>query len=96
MTDNHGTCPHCGEDMNGGSIWQTFYDRGRQDGYYHHNGGVPMNHEEAEALADEVASQYGATRTKGNWGRQIGLYDMDKDRTVAWKCPDCGETWERL
>jgi len=30
-----------------------------------------------------------------HFGRKIGLYDRDLDRTVAWKCPDCGKTWER-
>lgn len=49
----------------------------------------------SEAEADRIAELYGATRTSGQWGRQIGLYDMDKDRTVAWKCPDCGHEWAR-
>ena len=25
----------------------------------------------------------------------IGVYDMDKDRTVAWRCPFCAHQWER-
>ena len=45
--------------------------------------------------ADRIAEQYGATRGKGQWGRQIGIYDMDEDRTVAWQCPDCGHKWGR-
>ena len=43
--------------------------------------------------ADERAAMYGATRTKGRWGRAIGMYDMERDRTVAYKCPDCGGEW---
>lgn len=30
-----------------------------------------------------------------NGSRVIGIYDRDRDRTVAWQCPDCGERWER-
>lgn len=25
------------------------------------------------------------------WSRRIGIYDRDLDRTVAWRCPDCGD-----
>jgi hypothetical protein len=25
--------------------------------------------------------------------REIGIYDRNKDRTVSWKCPDCGGEW---
>jgi hypothetical protein len=45
--------------------------------------------------ADQIASFYGATRTEGRWGRAISLYDRDKDRTVAYQCPDCNHKWER-
>lgn len=48
-----------------------------------------------EEAADEYAAAYGATRTTGQWGRQIGIYDMEKDRTVQYQCPDCGHTWGR-
>lgn len=27
MSQDHGHCPHCNADMNGGSIWQTFFER---------------------------------------------------------------------
>lgn len=27
--------------------------------------------------------------------REIGMYDRDLDRTVAYKCPDCQGTWPR-
>lgn len=48
-----------------------------------------------ERQADETAALYGATRELGTWGRAIGLYDIAKDRTVSWKCPDCGHEWDR-
>ena len=25
-----------------------------------------------------------------HYSRLIGIYDMERDRTVAWRCPDCG------
>lgn len=49
----------------------------------------------SETEADKTAKAYGADRTQGNWGRAIGIYDMDLDRTVAWKCPDCNHQWGR-
>lgn len=48
-----------------------------------------------EAEADRIASVYGATRTTGQWDRKIGIYDTMKDRTVAWRCPDCYYERER-
>lgn len=30
-----------------------------------------------------------------HFSRAISLYDIDKDRTVAFKCPDCGGRWDR-
>ena len=47
------------------------------------------------AKALEVAEMYGATETKGQWGRAIGLYSLEKDRTVKYRCPDCNHEWER-
>lgn len=49
-----------------------------------------------EAKADETAALYGATREKGQWGKQIGQYDMESDRTTNWKCPDCNHIWKRV
>ena len=42
-----------------------------------------------------VASGYGATETAGRWGREIRLYDLVKDRTTGFRCPDCGHEWRR-
>lgn len=78
MIPEHGHCPACGTNLDGGSIWEHFFKQ--------------YNSEEK---ADEVAAMYGATRTKGQWGREIGIYDMDKDRTVSFKCPDCEHEWPR-
>lgn len=27
--------------------------------------------------------------------REIGVYDRERDRTVAYRCPDCGKEWAR-
>lgn len=93
--DDHGQCPHCQADLNGGSIWETGYNLALS------NGGdawptVPASSpQEAEDRADKYAAAYGATRTSGRWGRQIGICDMTKDMIVEWRCPDCHKTWPR-
>lgn len=74
----HGYCPLCKANLDGGSIYQHFINNG-------------YTHEKAL----EIAGNYGATETKGQWGREIGIYDMDLDRTVAYRCPDCGGEWAR-
>lgn len=77
-TDDHGTCPNCGVDLNDGSIWEHFY---KETG--------------SAERADEIAENYGATREHGKFGRQTGLYDYKKDKTVLWLCPDCDHIWPR-
>jgi hypothetical protein len=72
-------CPKCGVSLDGGSIWEYFYD---------------LTGSEEEA--DRSASMYGATREKGRWGRAIGIYNFEQDRTVAFRCPDCNHEWERI
>jgi hypothetical protein len=27
------------------------------------------------------------------WKREIGIYSIERDRTVAWRCPDCNHEW---
>lgn len=39
----------------------------------------------------ELRDFYGAS----HYSRKLTLYDRDKDRTVAYECPDCGKRWER-
>lgn len=48
-----------------------------------------------ETKALEVAAMYGATKTEGRWGREIGIYDIDEDAVIAWQCPDCKHQWGR-
>jgi hypothetical protein len=44
--------------------------------------------------ADEYAKAYGATRTTGRWGKKIGIYSMEEDRTTGWKCVECKHEWQ--
>lgn len=46
-----------------------------------------------EKKALETAAMYGATKTEGRWGREIAIYDLHKDRTTAYLCPDCRHQW---
>lgn len=94
MSD-HGRCPKCSVDLNGGSIWQTGYDFAMTTGGDTYPSVPAKSVEEAEERADRYAEKYGATRTTGRWGRQIGIYDQIKDRTAGWECPDCGHKWPR-
>lgn len=92
----HGHCPKCSADLNGGSIWQTFYDQAIAGQHYRQkNGAFSSSVGDAEKLADESAAMYGATRDKGQWGRAVGIYDLESDRTVRFKCPDCKHEWPR-
>ena len=77
--NEHGYCPNCKADLDGGSIWEYFY---KLTG--------------SEEKADRTAEAYGATREKGKWGREIGIYDTELDRTVAFECPDCKHKWEKI
>lgn len=47
---------------------------------------------QGEPIPAHSQDSYGAT----HFSRKIGLYSRERDRTVAWKCPDCGHEWERL
>lgn len=90
------SCPRCKTSWDGGSIWQHFFDdftKGRGywkdvEGNYTEEKRL-LDEGEAESITDEVASHYGATRTSGNWGRQISIICPDKDRQIGIKCPDC-------
>lgn len=72
-------CPRCNVSLEGGSIWEHFF---RVTG--------------SEESATDCASAYGATRENNKqWKREIGIYSNHKDRTVAYRCPDCYHEWER-
>ena len=49
-----------------------------------------------EGKALKHAEMYGATKTTGRWGRQIGIETPDYDGVSYWKCPDCNAVWDRF
>jgi hypothetical protein len=44
---------------------------------------------QGESIPKEQQESYGAT----HFTRKIGIYDLEKDRTVKWKCPECDGEW---
>ena len=80
MNDHPDVCSHCMANLDGGDIYETFLHR--------HDGDAD------KALAS--ASLYGwPPEEPRHWSRVIGIYDNILDRTVEYKCPDCGERWQR-
>ena len=77
--NEHGYCDNCGMDFDGGLIWDTIFNSCKSE-------------EEADKRAMEF---YKATRTHGRWGKHIAVYDMEKDRTVSFMCPQCEHKWAR-
>ena len=31
-----------------------------------------------------------------HYSKVIGIYSLEKDRTIKWKCPDCNHIWEEV
>lgn len=85
-------CPSCKSNLEGGLIWDTGLQFALEGKHYHQHGTPASTQAEAEALADTYAEAYGATRTKGRWGRQIGI-EYDRDRIEEYQCPDCDHKW---
>lgn len=42
-----------------------------------------------DKIPQDISKHYSGT----HWKREIGIYDRDLDRTVAYRCPDCGKEW---
>lgn len=94
----HGNCPSCGDDMDGGGIWLHFFHTLQTEGYWIGEDGGYLDERrlltanEAAVVADEIAHNYGASRTKGRWGRAIGL--VENDRCRKYQCPTCDAVWD--
>lgn len=43
-------------------------------------------------IPEEYREHYGDST---HYSRAIGIYSIERDVTIAWKCPDCGHEWER-
>lgn len=46
-----------------------------------------------ELIPEALRAEYYGGKT--HYLRAIGIYDRGRDRTVAWRCPDCGHEWRR-
>ena len=47
----------------------------------------------SEEQATNYAEMYGCSKGNGRFGKQVGIYDIGRDATVAWLCPNCGYRW---
>lgn len=43
-------------------------------------------------IPEQSREHYGG---QTHFSRVIGVYSQERDRTVAWRCPDCGKESER-
>ena len=46
---------------------------------------------QGDPIPEKDQESFGAT----HFSRKIGVYSRERDRTVAWRCPDCGHEWSR-
>ena len=73
------TCPRCNANFELQDIYEHF---------------LKEYNDPKEAL--ETAEMYGWTKDKPQrFSRIIGIYDINKDRTTHWQCPDCNYQWPR-
>lgn len=55
-----------------------------------------LNKYKDEKKALESASFYGWTKENPlRFSSCIGIYDLEKDRTVQWGCPVCKYVWDK-
>lgn len=82
MTNINGYCPACKADLDGRNVLEDFM---KISGY---------TREEALASAKHYAGweEHGENN---RWGRAIGQYSIEHDRTISWRCPDCNHEWKR-
>lgn len=77
--NEHGYCPNCNLDFDDQDIVTVFINQGKSK-------------EEALHIA---VSCYGYKNGATKFNKRISIYDMRKDKTVQYKCPNCNYTWER-
>lgn len=74
-TNINGTCPHCKASLDGELVID-----------------YPLSQGKSKKEALEYAKSYAGWDEHGEdnrWSRQIGIYNIDSDRTMYYKCPDC-------
>ena len=75
MTNINGYCPHCNADLDGDLVIDYPLSQGKT---------------KEEAIAYVI--NYSGWTEHGElnrWDRRIGIYDMSRDRTTHYVCPDC-------
>ena len=43
-------------------------------------------------IPEKYKDSYGGST---HFSRKIGITDIELDRIIKWKCPDCGSEWKR-
>lgn len=82
LESQHGYCPNCKANLDGGYVVE-----------YPVSQGYPWD------KVIEYCSHYSGWTEHGlnnRWGRSIGLYSWEEDRTTGYQCPDCKHTWGRV
>jgi ssDNA-binding Zn-finger/Zn-ribbon topoisomerase 1 len=81
VSNINGYCPHCNADLDGDLVIN-----------------YPLTQGKTMEEAFEYASFYAGWdehKERNRWGRAVALYDIHKDRTAAYRCPDCEKIWDR-
>ena len=81
MNNINGYCPHCNASLDGDLVIN-----------------YPLSQGKSMDEALRYAAMYAGWNEHGEanrWGRAIAVYNIDKDRTEYYRCPDCQRTWER-
>lgn len=81
MSNIHGTCPHCNANLDGDLVIS-----------------YPLSQGKSMEEALRYAASYSGWNEHGEnnrWCRAIGIYSIEKDRTMEYMCPDCQQTWDR-
>jgi hypothetical protein len=47
---------------------------------------------QGKPIPEDQQDLYGGAKW---FSRVQGIYDRDRDCTIAWRCPDCRTTWDR-
>lgn len=79
-TNIHGYCPNCGVCLDGGLVLDSYL--------------LTSNPSAAVEYCGFHAG-YGEYGLANRWGRQIGIYSLEKDMTLEYECPDCSYRWDR-
>lgn len=47
----------------------------------------------SDPIPEEWLDAYGGAT---HYSRVMGLYSLERDRTIAYRCPDCNGEWDRI